>query len=152
MINLEDLSFDIFTQDDFLTGIDIYYSKEDFSKDYSSLEENIYEELYEYLNRERKCFDIKLNPKGTDFEKRVFREIYNIPYGKVITYKDIAIKLGNVNLSRAVGNACGKNPIPIIIPCHRVIGSRGNLGGYKLGIDLKRELLKLEKEGLDERI
>ena len=82
---------------------------------------------------------------GTNFEKLVWNEISNIPFGKTTTYKEIAIKIGHPNASRAVANACGKNPYPIIIPCHRVICSNGKLGGYSGpgGIPEKRRLLKL---------
>ena len=83
---------------------------------------------------------------GTNFEKLVWNEISNIPFGKTTTYKEIAIKIGHPNASRAVANACGKNPYPIIIPCHRVICSNGKLGGYSGpgGLLEKRRLLKNE--------
>ena len=82
---------------------------------------------------------------GTNFEKLVWNEISNIPFGKTTTYKEIAIKIGHPNSSRAVANACAKNPYPVIIPCHRVISSNGKLGGYSGpgGLSEKRRLLKL---------
>ena len=88
----------------------------------------------------------KNNLQGTDFQIRVWNELKNIPFGESRSYKDIAIALGNPNAARAVANACGKNPYPISIPCHRVIGSNGNLGGYsgKGGIEKKRQLLNRE--------
>ena len=84
--------------------------------------------------------------KGTEFEVKVWKEILKIPYGETRTYKDLAIAIGKPNSSRAVANACGKNPYPVIIPCHRVIRSDGKLGGYSGvgGVKKKKELLKLE--------
>ena len=84
--------------------------------------------------------------KGTEFQIKVWKEIVKIPYGETITYKDLAVAIGKPNSSRAVANACGKNPYPVTIPCHRVIRSDGNLGGYsgKGGIKTKIKLLKRE--------
>ena len=84
--------------------------------------------------------------EGTDFQRRVWKEISKIPFGETRTYKDLAIAIGKPNSSRAVANACGKNPYPVIIPCHRVIKSDGKLGGYSGvgGVKKKKELLKLE--------
>ena len=89
----------------------------------------------------------KIKLSGTDFQIRVWNEIKKIPKGKVRTYKEIALAISRPKSSRAVANACGKNPFPIKIPCHRVIGSNGYIGGYsgKGGIKKKIELLKLEK-------
>ncbi len=102
-------------------------------------------QLDEYFALKRKVFDIPLNIKGTNFQKQVWKELLKIPYGEIRTYKDIATSLGNPNSSRAVGNANNKNPIIIVIPCHRVIGRNGNLRGYAPGVDKKEILLKLEK-------
>ena len=87
---------------------------------------------------------MKLN--GTEFQNLVLKEISRIPYGQTVSYKEIAARIGHPNSSRAVANACGKNPYPIIIPCHRVISSNGKLGGYSGpgGISEKRRLLKNE--------
>ena len=84
--------------------------------------------------------------EGTDFQRRVWKEISKIPFGETRTYKELAIAIGKPNSSRAVANACGKNPYPVIIPCHRVIRSDGKLGGYSGvgGVKKKKELLKLE--------
>ena len=86
--------------------------------------------------------------KGTDFQVSVWKEISKIPYGQTRTYKDIATAIGKPNSSRAVANACGKNPYPLIIPCHRVIRTDGKLGGYsgEGGIKTKKKLLKQEQE------
>lgn len=102
-------------------------------------------EISEYLEGTRTKFTIKLLPEGTDFQKRVWNELKKIPYGKTCSYKDIAIKLNDKNASRAVGTANGKNPISLIVPCHRVINTSGSLGGYAGGLDIKTRLLELEK-------
>lgn len=102
-------------------------------------------QLDEYFRGKRKKFELPLNPKGTEFQKKVWLQLMNIPYGKTATYKDIATLIGNTNASRAVGNANNKNPIAIIIPCHRVIGSNNKLTGYAGGLDKKEKLLNLEK-------
>src|SRR3990167_739024 len=105
---------------------------------------NIFAELKEYFNRERKKFTVPLDVLGTDFQKKVWNELLKIPYGQLMTYKAIAIMLGNENAMRAVGRANATNHAPIIIPCHRVIASNGKLGGYSGGISLKEKLLELE--------
>ncbi len=105
---------------------------------------NIFNELKEYFNRERKKFTVSLDVEGTEFQKKVWNELFKIPYGKLMTYKAIAVKLGNENAMRAVGRANSTNHAPIIIPCHRVVASNGKLGGYSGGISLKERLLELE--------
>lgn len=102
------------------------------------------QQLIEYFNDQRTDFDLKLNPEGTDFQKVVWRELSKIPYGEIRSYKDIAKALGKPNASRAVGTANGRNPIPIIVPCHRVIGSNGKLAGFAFGLSAKQQLLDLE--------
>ena len=103
-------------------------------------------QLREYFEGKRIKFEISLNPKGTEFMKKVWKELLKIPYGETRTYKEIAEKIGNSKASRAVGMANNKNPIPIIIPCHRVIGSNNKLVGYALGLDMKQYLLDLERK------
>ncbi len=103
-------------------------------------------QLDEYFSLKRKNFDLPLNPKGTEFQKRVWKELTKIPYGETRTYKQTALAIGNPNASRAIGNANNKNPIAIIIPCHRVIGSDGSLTGYAAGLNIKEFLLKLEQQ------
>ena len=105
---------------------------------------NVFKQLREYFNRERKEFDIPLDLRGTDFQKGVWKELRKIPYGKTISYKEIAIKMGGETKTRAVGQANAFNPIPIIIPCHRVINTDGKLGGYSCGLEVKEKLLELE--------
>lgn len=102
-------------------------------------------ELTEYLEKGRRDFSCKTAFKeGTDFEKLVWNILREIPYGETRTYKWVAEKIGKPNAFRAVGNALGKNPIPIIFPCHRIIESDGSLGGYSFGENIKRRLLEIE--------
>ena len=101
-------------------------------------------QLDEYFNGTRKQFDLKLNPQGTDFQKKVWNELLNVPFGKTKTYLEQSIQLGDVKAIRAVASANGKNPIWIIIPCHRIIGSDGSLTGYAGGIWRKKWLLAHE--------
>lgn len=104
------------------------------------------QELSEYFAGNRKEFDIPLNPKGTDFQKSVWNALCTIPYGKTMSYGQVAAQIGNPKASRAVGMANNKNPIPILIPCHRVIGANGKLVGYGGGIWIKQKLLELEQK------
>ncbi|MGN0004937.1 MAG: methylated-DNA--[protein]-cysteine S-methyltransferase [Candidatus Gastranaerophilaceae bacterium] len=101
-------------------------------------------EIEEYFDGKRRNFDIPTNPKGTEFQKRVWEELKKIPYGKTESYGKIAKKIGNPKAQRAVGMANNKNPVPIIIPCHRVIGKNGSLTGYAYGLDVKKYLLNIE--------
>lgn len=105
---------------------------------------NVFQQLREYFNRSRQKFDVPLNPKGTEFQKKVWKELSKIPFGKTKTYKEIALKVGDIKSIRAVGKASGSNPIAIIIPCHRVIGANGRMTGYAAGIDVKEKLLAHE--------
>lgn len=101
-------------------------------------------EIIEYLEGKREKFTLNLDIRGTEFQKKVWDELLDIPYGEVKTYKDIAKAIGCPKGFRAVGGALNKNPISIIIPCHRVIGSNGNLTGFGGGLSLKKKLLTLE--------
>ncbi len=101
-------------------------------------------QLDEYFQKKRTSFYLKLNPQGTKFQKNVWNELQNIPYGKTITYLDQSKKMDSVKAIRAIASANGKNPIWIIIPCHRVIGSDGSLTGYAGGIWRKKWLLEHE--------
>jgi methylated-DNA-[protein]-cysteine S-methyltransferase len=102
------------------------------------------QQLDSYFRGELQAFELPLKPEGTEFQKRVWSELERIPYGITISYGELASRVGNVNASRAVGLANGKNPIGIIVPCHRVIGASGKLTGYSAGIDRKAKLLNLE--------
>jgi methylated-DNA-[protein]-cysteine S-methyltransferase len=101
-------------------------------------------QMDEYFSGRRRCFDLPLDLRGTEFQKRCWQELLNIPYGETRSYADIARAIGNPAAVRAVGLANGQNPIAIIVPCHRVIGSDGSLTGYGGGLESKRKLLELE--------
>ena len=101
-------------------------------------------QLKEYFEGARRQFDLRLNPHGTAFQKSVWSQIEQIPYGKTISYLELSKQLGDVKAIRAVANANGKNPLWIIVPCHRVIGSDGSLTGYAGGLQRKRWLLEHE--------
>ncbi len=103
-----------------------------------------FNQLREYFFGERKKFNLPLDLEGTDFQKKVWKELQKIPYGKTISYKILSAKIGNVKAIRAVGKANGENPAAIVVPCHRVIGSNGSLTGYAGGLDIKEKLLLLE--------
>ena len=104
------------------------------------------QELKEYLAGKRKQFTIPLCPKGTLFQQQVWKELQKIPYGTTKSYQEVAILLGDKNKSRAIGSANHRNPLPIFIPCHRVIGKNQQLIGYAFGLSLKKQLLDLEKK------
>lgn len=110
----------------------------------SAILEKARSQLKEFFNGRRQEFDIPLAPEGTDFEQQVWNQLKNIPFGKSITYTQLAQKLGDSNKVRAVGRANGQNPLPIIIPCHRVIGANNKLTGYAGGVERKRWLLQHE--------
>lgn len=112
-------------------------------KIHESIKEVAYQ-LDEYFTGIRKEFGLKLNPEGTDFQKQVWNELQKIPFGKTSSYLDISKSLGDENATRAVGNANGRNPIAIVVPCHRVIGSNGKLTGYAGGLWRKEWLLNHE--------
>ncbi|CUU45698.1 methylated-DNA--[protein]-cysteine S-methyltransferase [Clostridium beijerinckii] len=103
-------------------------------------------QLEEFFEGERNCFDLPLAPKGTEFQRKVWSALQEIPFGETRSYGEIAKIVGNEKAARAVGMANNKNPIPIIIPCHRVIGANGKLVGYAGGLNTKEKLLKIEKD------
>jgi len=105
-------------------------------------------QLEEYFAGKRKTFDLPLAPRGTDFQQRVWKALQEIPYGETRTYGEIAAAVGNPKAARAVGMANNRNPIGIIVPCHRVVGANGKLVGYAGGMEKKEWLLELEKQNL----
>ena len=107
------------------------------------LEEAVHQ-LQEYFEGSRQVFDLTLNPEGTDFQKRVWSALQEIPYGKTLSYLELSKNLGDVKAIRAVAAANGKNPLWIVVPCHRVIGSNGDLTGYAGGLHRKKWLLDHE--------
>jgi methylated-DNA-[protein]-cysteine S-methyltransferase len=109
---------------------------------------DVIRQLRAYFAGELENFDLALAPQGTPFQQKVWSELQKIPYGETISYGELARRIGNPNASRAVGLANGSNPISIVIPCHRVIGSNGKLTGYGGGLPIKEKLLALEKRQL----
>jgi methylated-DNA-[protein]-cysteine S-methyltransferase len=118
-------------------GKDWQYDPENFKEALGQLDD--------YFKGDRTIFDLEMMIQGTAFQKKVWQELVKIPYGETISYGELARRIGNPKASRAVGMANGKNPICIIIPCHRVIGKNGSLTGFGGGIDVKKKLLELEK-------
>ncbi|KAB5488744.1 methylated-DNA--[protein]-cysteine S-methyltransferase [Flagellimonas hadalis] len=107
------------------------------------LEDAVYQ-LKEYFEGSRQQFDLKLNPSGTDFQKKVWEALLEIPFGKTISYLELSKKLGDVKAIRAAASANGKNPLWIVVPCHRIIGTNGDLIGYAGGLHRKKWLLEHE--------
>jgi methylated-DNA-[protein]-cysteine S-methyltransferase len=103
-------------------------------------------QLDEYFAGKRKIFDLPLSPVGTPFQQKVWKALQQIPYGETISYAQLAQSVDNPKACRAVGSANGKNPVAIIIPCHRVINTGGKLGGYAYGLEIKKQLLDLEQK------
>jgi methylated-DNA-[protein]-cysteine S-methyltransferase len=104
-----------------------------------------FRQLEAFLAGELKSFSLPLAPRGTEFMRAVWKILCGVPYGKTASYKEIAIASGNPKAARVVGMANNKNPIPLLIPCHRIIGTDGKLVGYRGGLDVKRKLLELER-------
>ncbi len=119
-------------------------SWQESSKFFSAAEK----QLTEYFEGKRTSFNLKLNPGGTEYQKRVWKTLAKIPYGEIFTYKQVAELTGNAKASRAVGLANNRNPIPIIIPCHRVLGANKKLVGYAYGLEMKKHLIDLERINL----
>lgn len=129
----------------------IFFEKEEiteFTVNETSLIKEAHKQIEEYLKGKRKSFDLPIAPSGTEFQQKVWDALKCIPYGDTKSYKDIAIAIGNEKACRAVGMANNRNPISIIIPCHRVIGKNGKLVGYGGGLPIKEYLLKLEKQNI----
>ena len=103
-------------------------------------------QLTEYFEGSRREFDLPLEPVGTDFQLSVWKVLSTVPYGETISYGEQARRLGDARKARAVGGANGRNPLPIVVPCHRVIGSSGALTGFGGGLPIKEQLLRLERE------
>ena len=101
-------------------------------------------QLKEYFQGKRKIFTLPLDPQLTGFTCAACLALADIPYGHTLSYRELAVRLGKPKACRAIGNAIGKNPLPILLPCHRVIRTDGSLGGFSLGLDIKRDLLRME--------
>ncbi|WP_431108249.1 methylated-DNA--[protein]-cysteine S-methyltransferase [Winogradskyella poriferorum] len=131
---------------DGITSVSIVDTNEDTSE---SIPESLLDcttQLKAYFNNQLKTFDLKLNPEGSDFQKKVWKQLEKIPYGKTISYLELAKQLGDAKTIRAAASANGKNPLWIIVPCHRVIGTDGSLTGYAGGLHRKQWLLNHESE------
>ncbi|TNJ47235.1 methylated-DNA--[protein]-cysteine S-methyltransferase [Tamlana fucoidanivorans] len=127
-----------------IAAITILDSKEETTKIIPESLKDCATQLNEYFEGLRKTFHLKLNPHGTDFQLKVWNQLQNVPFGKTISYLDLSKQLGDAKAIRAVANANGKNPLWIVIPCHRIIGSDGNLTGYAGGLHRKQWLLQHE--------
>ena len=131
----------VFAEEGFITGIEL---KTEEKSDLEITEKVLFEakkQLLEYFSGKRESFDLKYRFSGTDFQKAVWRELEKIPFGKTRTYGEIACAIGKPKAGRAVGSACNKNPVPIVVPCHRVIGAGGKLTGFACGTETKEWLL-----------
>jgi methylated-DNA-[protein]-cysteine S-methyltransferase len=124
----------------------LYFTKATFPENKpAGIVKNCFDQLKEYFEGKRKIFSIDLDFEGTDFQKKVWNELLKIPFGQTISYLELSRRIGDVKAIRAVGNANGKNPVSIIVPCHRVIGTSGKLIGYGGGLWRKRWLLEFER-------
>ena len=133
-------------EDDSITRVTWSKVPQEYIQEETELILNCKIQLEEYFAGNRKQFDLPLAPKGTDFQKRVWKALTDIPYGETRTYGKIAAAVDNPKAARAVGMANNKNPIGIIVPCHRVVGADGKLVGYAGGMEKKEWLLNLEQE------
>lgn len=112
----------------------------------------VHGQVLEYLCGKRRSFDFAYELRGTEFQKKVWEQLIRIPYGETRTYKEVAAAVGNPKASRAVGMANNKNPVTIVVPCHRVIGTDGKMVGYAGGVEMKKGLLALENTFLSEHV
>ena len=122
----------------------VSFSNQNFAGAANSIIDLAINQLKEYLDHQRQTFEIPLDPDGTEFQKKVWDHLSQIPFGKTLSYQDFSVNIGDIKAIRAVASANGQNPIAIIIPCHRVIGSDGSLTGYASGLDRKEWLLQHE--------
>ncbi len=137
----------LFAEDGFLIAL-VYGDYGDY--DDLPLFRQAVRQLEEYFAGQRQTFSLPLRPEGTAFQRRVWQSLCEIPYGKTISYRDLAVRVGSPRAFQAVGQANGRNPLPILIPCHRVIAADGTLGGYSSGVERKNFLLRLEGAALME--
>lgn len=127
-------------------------SEGDSSKKIPATLKEAVQQLLEYFDGKRTQFDFRINPKGTKFQQKVWQELLQIPFGKTVSYMDITKKLGDVKAIRAVASANGKNPLWIVVPCHRVIGTDGSLTGYAGGLWRKKWLLEHESPSVQQSL
>lgn len=135
----------ILENDGFLVEIAFGKSSEKaYRKEETSIVKSAYRQIEDYLSGKRKSFDLPLKPEGTEFQRLVWAALLDIPHGQTRSYQEVAEKIGRPKAYRAVGLANNKNPLPIVIPCHRVIGKDGKMVGYAGGLDIKEKLLSVE--------
>lgn len=134
----------IYGDENGISSVTIHNSEEKITENIPETLKTCTLQLREYFNGERQEFSLKLNPQGTPFQKKVWKQLEQIPYSKSLSYLELSKQLGDVKAIRAVANANGKNPLWIIVPCHRVIGSDGSLTGYAGGLHRKQWLLNHE--------
>ena len=132
--------------DQCITSIAFCTSEPKVSENLPELYLNLIHQFDDYFTYRKWTFNVPLQPHGTDFQKKVWIELQKIPFGKTISYQELANRLGNPKVIRAAASANGKNPIAILIPCHRVIGKDGSLTGYAGGLERKKFLLELESD------
>lgn len=113
---------------------------------HQALFERAEKEIFAYLEGKLQQFTLPVQPRGTEFQQRIWEELQRIPYGETVSYTELATRAGNPLAVRAAGTACGHNPVPIIIPCHRVLRSNGTLGGFGWGLPIKSALLSMEQK------
>lgn len=134
----------IVCENNFVIGIKRIENPADFGEK-NELSDRVFAQISEYLEGKRRKFELPIAFKGTPFQEKVWNALLEIPYGETASYAQIAQKIGHPKAYRAVGNANNKNPISIVIPCHRVIGANRDLVGYASGLEMKKFLLELEK-------
>ena len=137
----------LLAEGEYLTGLrfgDQYTDLSRFEEEQSSVLDEAKSQINEFFSGDRRNFDLPIKPDGTEFQKKAWNILQKIPFGSKISYEEQAIQIGGKQYSRAVGGANGKNPIPLIIPCHRVVAKSGKLGGFSSGLCIKRLLLDFE--------
>ena len=127
-----------------ISSISVFDEEREISGVIPEALQEAYQQIQDYFNGERRDFTFKLNPSGTEFQKKVWQGLLEIPFGKTMSYQELSIQLGDVKAIRAVASANGKNPLWIVVPCHRVIGTDGSLTGYAGGLWRKKWLLDHE--------
>ncbi len=142
MIEINGIKIDVRTEDNYI--VELLFN-ESSHQAISPLHQLAFTQLTEYFNGQRQQFDLPIKLEGTAFQKAVWQQLQEIPFGQTWSYQAIAENISRPQSIRAVGNAVGKNPIPIIVPCHRVIRQDGSLGGFSGGIDIKIKLLEVER-------
>lgn len=137
--------------DDFVHSIEFLFGTPESTPNANHLTDDVVFQLSQYFKGRLQTFDLPLHQSGTEFQNQVWQELEDIPYGHILTYGQLATKLGDPNKVRAVGAANGKNSLAIVVPCHRVIGASGQLVGYAGGLHRKQWLLQFEKQNISQQ-